>query len=117
MARPAGVAPPRRVRALLLHVLDDPRHVRKQPRRARGDWRGLATLCRPQRLRLARALQSIWHHAVCAAGARVRTSWYWAGEASYVVLSFTAKAWLVLLATFNVLLPSSQFDELLEAKF
>jgi hypothetical protein len=34
-----------------------------------------------------------------------------------VVLSFTAKAWLVLLATFNVLLPSSQFDELLEAKF
>lgn len=44
-------------------------------------------------------------------------SWYWAGEASYVVLSFTAKAWLILLATFNALLPSSQFDELLDAKF
>jgi hypothetical protein len=44
-------------------------------------------------------------------------SWYWAGEASYVVLSFTAKAFLVWLATFNALTPDSQFDDLIEAQF
>lgn len=44
-------------------------------------------------------------------------SWYWAGEASYVALSFTAKAFLIFLATFNALLPTSKFDDLIEAHF
>ena len=44
-------------------------------------------------------------------------SWYWVGEVSYVVLSFTAKAFLVLLASFNALLPTSRFDDLLNAEF
>jgi len=44
-------------------------------------------------------------------------SWYWAGEASYVVLSFTAKAWLVLLASINALREGAQFDALLQARF
>jgi hypothetical protein len=44
-------------------------------------------------------------------------SWYWAGEASYVVLSFTAKAWLVLLASVNALREGAQFDSLLQARF
>jgi hypothetical protein len=43
-------------------------------------------------------------------------SWYAFGEASYVALSFLAKAWLVVIVTLQAL-ANQQFDQQLNAKF
>jgi len=44
-------------------------------------------------------------------------TWYAAGEATYVVLSFVAKAWLVVVANENALREGAAFDTELDATF